>query len=87
MVEIDIDKEKIVKDLRMEATIGSMGNKNIDIKLKAERKTNSPLQKFLKENEEELSRVQLVQLVHYSEEPKIFKCDQCEKDFVIEALL
>ena len=54
MVEIDIDKDKIVKDLRMEATIGSMGNKNIDIKLKAERKTNSQLQKFLKENEEEL---------------------------------
>ena len=54
MVEIDSDKDKIAKDLRMEATIGTMENKNIDIKLKAERKTNSQLQKFLKENEEEL---------------------------------
>jgi hypothetical protein len=47
-VEIDDDKDKIIKELRMEATIGFMENKKMDLKLKAEVKTKRRLPKSLK---------------------------------------
>jgi hypothetical protein len=55
-VEIDDDKDKVIKKLRMEATIGAMENKKMDLKLRAEVKTKRQLQKSLKEKDEELKK-------------------------------